>query len=56
LQLVEMFCLSEPEYHNYLEGIVHKYGSIARLWVGPYLFVGLTGAKYVEVSKLALAL
>jgi hypothetical protein len=32
-----------------------KYGTIARLWFGPYLAVFLTEAKYVEVSKLALA-
>jgi hypothetical protein len=56
LQLVEMCCLSEPGYHHYLEGVMHKYGTIMRVWVGPHLFVALTEPKYVEVSKLALAL
>jgi hypothetical protein len=56
LQLVELFCLSEPGYHDSVEGIIQKYGTIARVWLGPYLFVGLAEAKYVEVSKLALAL
>ena len=56
LQLVEMYCLYEPGYHDFVEGIVHKYGSIARVWVGPCLIVALSDAKYVEVSKLALAL
>jgi hypothetical protein len=56
LQLVELFCLSEPGYHDSVEGIIHKYGSIARLWVGPYLVVIVTEAKYMEVSEVALAL
>jgi hypothetical protein len=38
-----------------MEGFIHKYGSIARLWIGPYVGVALTEAKYVEVSKLVLA-
>jgi hypothetical protein len=54
LQLVEIFCLSEPGYHELAERIIHKYGTIARLWVGSHLFVALTEAKYVEVSKVAL--
>jgi len=45
-----MYGLSEPGYHEFVEGFVHKYGSIARLWFGPYLNVVLTEAKYVEVS------
>ena len=56
LQLVELCCLSDPEYHEFMEEFVHKYGTIARLWIGPYLSVVLTEAKYVEVSKVALAL
>jgi len=56
LQLVEMCCLYEPGYHDFVEGIVHKYGSITRVWVGPILIVALSDAKFVEVSKLALAL
>jgi hypothetical protein len=56
LQLIELCCLSDPEYHEFMEGFVHKYGTIARLWIGPYLCVVLTEAKYVEVSKVALAL
>jgi hypothetical protein len=52
--MVEMFCLSEPGYHDYMEILTHKYGSIARFWNGPYLGVILTEAKYVEVSKVAL--
>jgi len=56
LQLVEILCLSEPGFHDYLEGNMRKYGSIARVWVGPYLLVGLAETKYVEVSKVALAL
>jgi hypothetical protein len=36
-------------------GFVLKYGTIARLWIGPYLGVILTEAKYVEVSKAVLA-
>jgi len=39
-----------------VEELVFKYGPIARVWVGPYLGVLLTDAKYVEVSELALAL
>ena len=31
LQLVEMFCLSEPGYYYLVEGILHKYGTIVRL-------------------------
>ena len=56
MQLVDLCCLSESGYVDFLEGIVLKYGSIARVWVGPYLGVILTDASYVEVSKLALAL
>jgi hypothetical protein len=56
LQLVELCCLSEIGYHLFVEEFLHKYGTIARLWIGPYLAVFLTEAKYVEVSKVALAL
>jgi len=56
LQLVEIFCLSEPGYHDYLEAIVHKYRPIARVWIGSYLAVGLAEAKCMEVSEEALAL
>ena len=56
MQLAEWCCLSEPGYHGFLEDLTHKHGTIARLWVGPQLTVVLAEAKYVEVSKLALAL
>jgi len=55
-QLVELYCLSDPEYTVVVEKLAHKYGPIFRVRVGPYLGVILTEAKYVEVSKLALAL
>jgi hypothetical protein len=32
---------------------VEKYGTIFRLWVGPYLYVAVSEAKYVEVRKMA---
>jgi hypothetical protein len=35
---------------------VPTYGTIKRLWIGPYLVVMLTEAKYAEVSEVALAL
>jgi hypothetical protein len=54
VQLVEIYCLSEAGYHAYMEGIMHKYGPIARFWIGPYLGVFLAEAKYVEVSEVAL--
>jgi len=56
LQLVEIFCLSEPDYHVYVEELMHKYRSIARVWIGPLLIVALAEAKYVEVSEVTLAL
>ena len=56
LQLLELFCLSEPGYHDYVEELMHKYGTIVRVWAGSYLLVGLAEAKYVEVSEVALAL
>jgi len=56
VQLVELFCLSEPGYVEFFEGLILQYGTILRLWMGPYLGVILTEAKYAEVSKLALAL
>ena len=56
VQLVELYCLSEPGYVDFTEGLINKYGPIVRVWAGPYLGVVLTEAKYVEVSKLALAL
>ena len=56
VQLVELYCLSEPGYIDFMEGLIHNYGPIARVCFGPYLGVVLTEAKYVEVSKLALAL
>ena len=55
-QLVELYCLSEPGYVDFVEGLILNYGSIVRAWAGPFLGVFLTEAKYVEVSKLALAL
>jgi hypothetical protein len=45
-------CLSEPGYHEYVKALVDKHGTIARVWVGPYLAVFLTEPKYLEVSKL----
>jgi hypothetical protein len=41
---------------EFVEGFIHKYGTIVRMWIGPYLVVFLTDAKNVEASKLALAL
>jgi hypothetical protein len=51
LKLVEIFCLSEPGYHDYLEALMQKYGSIARVWIGPLLVVAVADAKCVEVSN-----
>jgi hypothetical protein len=48
-------CLSEPGYHEHLKEFTDKHGPIARLWIGPYLCVTLADAKYVEVSKLTVA-
>jgi len=56
VQLVELYCLSEPGYVDLTVELIRKYGPIFRIWVGPYLAVVLTEAKYVEMSKLALAL
>ena len=56
MQFYELCCLSEPGYVDVLEEYVHKYGSITRMWIGPYLAVFLSDAKYVEVSKLSLDL
>jgi hypothetical protein len=56
LQLVELCFLSEPGNIEFLRELVTRYGSIARVWIGPYLGVALTEANYVEVSKLALVL
>ena len=53
--MVELCCLYEPGYIDFLERLNEKHGTIARVWVGPYLAVILTEPKYVEVSKLALA-
>jgi len=39
-----------------MEELTHKYGTIGRVWVGPYLTVFVAEAKYVEVSNLALAI
>jgi len=39
-----------------LQEFVLKYGTIAKMWIGPYLGVLLTEAKYVEVSELASTL
>jgi hypothetical protein len=55
VQLLEPFCLSEPAYVDYFPGLHQKYGTITKFWIGPYLVVGLSDAKYVEVSKMALA-
>ena len=56
VQLVELCCLSEPGYHEFVQAFINKHGTIARLWIGPYLCIFLSEAKYVEVSKLALGL
>jgi hypothetical protein len=40
---------------DFILEINKKYGNIAKFWIGPYLAVALTEAKYVEVSKMALA-
>jgi len=55
IQLVELYCLSEPGYGDFVMELVLKYGTITRLWIGPYLVVFLTEANSLEVSKLALA-
>ena len=55
MQIVEMCCLSQPAHYDSVLECERKYGSIFRLWFGPYLAVVLTEAKYVEVSKLVLA-
>jgi len=55
VQLVELYCLSEPGYVECFQGIIRKYGTITKVWFGPHLAVVLTEAKYVEVSKLTLA-
>jgi hypothetical protein len=55
VQLVELCCLSEPGFQEYEKAVVDKYGCIARVWIGPYLDVLLTNAKYMEVSKLTVA-
>jgi len=56
LQLVELCCLSETGNIKFLRELINTYGSIARMWIGPYLAVVLTEAKYLEVSKVSLAL
>ena len=56
VQLVDLCCLSEPGYVDFILEYIHKYGTISRLWIGPYLSVTLTEAKYVEVSEVPLAL
>jgi hypothetical protein len=49
------FFLSKPGYIDFVLGLNQKYGSIVKVWIGPYLAVVLTEAKYVEVSKMVLA-
>jgi len=39
-----------------MEALIHKLGTIVRLWIGPHLVVVVAETKYVEVSNLALAL
>jgi len=56
VQLVQLFCLSQPGYHEYIEALTHKHGTIARIWIGSHLTVFLAEAKYVEVSEVASAL
>jgi hypothetical protein len=56
LQLVELCCLSEPGNVQFMIDLNKTYGAIARVWIGPYLAVILTEPKYVEVSKVVLAL
>ena len=56
MQFVEMCYLSQPGNVDFVIEMAHKYGTIVRLWFGPYLVVILTEAKYVEVSKLSLDL
>ena len=55
MQVVKLCCLSQPGQFDSVLECVRKYGTIVRLWFGPYLAVVLTEAKYVEVSKLVLA-
>ena len=54
VQFVEMCYLSQPGNVDFVIEMAHKYGTIVRLWFGPYLGVILAEGKYVEVSKLAL--
>ena len=56
MHLLELCCLLETGYHAYIEGLIHKHGDIARMWIGPRLVVVVAETKYVEVSNLALAL
>ena len=56
VQFVEVCCLSEPGYVDCTFEFMRKYENIWRIWIGPYLLVVLTEAKYVEVSKLSLHL
>jgi len=55
VQLVELCCLYETGNIEFVRELTNTYGTIARVWVGPYLAVALTEAKYVEVSKVELA-
>jgi len=55
LQLVKLCCLYETGNIEFLKELPNTYGTIARLWIGPYLAVVLTEAKCVEVSKVELA-
>jgi hypothetical protein len=55
VQLFATFCLYEPGNLDFVLGLQQKYGTIVRVWAGPYVAVALGEAKYVEVSKMALA-
>jgi len=53
---LKLCCLSEPGNVEFWQELINTYGTISRVWIGPNLAVFLAEAKYVEVSKLALAL
>ena len=55
LQLVELCCLYETGNMEFLKELINTYGAITRFWIGPYLAVVLTEAKYLEVSVVDLA-
>jgi hypothetical protein len=45
----------ETGIHEFMETLTHRYGTIVRVWIGPYLAVALSETEYVEVSEVELA-